>query len=145
MLYPYSRAWTSTQKRLLAAAGAFGVVLVAALVLGYEMHLRNVIKNTLIDHQWTSQGCIDCSTDITFRANHTIEVEEDAIGGPYRGTGTWQLRGRDYIVLDYATRSVGWEGSDFSHYHTSLHIDKLTPEELLADNMLYQVVYKRTK
>jgi hypothetical protein len=145
MFYPFSRAWTPAQKWIIAGAISFGLILLGALIYGYELHLRHSIEDTLLDHQWSEQGCMDCSSDVTFRRDGTVEVEDTGVGQTYRGTGTWQLHGRDYIVLNYDLRIVGAEELGASHYHSSLHIDKLTSDELHADNMLYPILYKRAK
>src|ERR1017187_4373511 len=118
MFYPFSRAWTPAQKWIIAGAISFGLILLGALIYGYELHLRNSIEDTLIDHQWSMQGCIDCNNYVTFRHDHTIEVEDFSGGLTSRGTGTWRLHGRDFIELDYDLRIIiGAEDLGLEHYH----------------------------
>jgi hypothetical protein len=147
MFYPNTHPWTSAQKLMIAAAIGLGAVLVAGFIYSYELHLRRSIRDTLIDHQWNEQGCMDCSHDITFRRDNTIEVEDTGVGQIFRGKGTWQLQGRDYIALDYETRRVGAEELEPDHYRRSLHIAKLTDDELILDSIRspFHYVYKRAK
>ena len=136
MLYPYSRSWTRAQKWSIATALALIVVLAATLVCLYELHLRRTIEASLIEHQWSMQGCIDCSTDITFHADHTIDVEEGGVGGPYRGKGSWYLSGRDVVVVDYAIRQDGSTAPP-DHGHQSLKVHGSTAYTISVHPILY--------
>ncbi|MFN2622550.1 MAG: hypothetical protein ABR611_06865 [Chthoniobacterales bacterium] len=91
------------------------------------------------------QGCIDWTSDLTFRRDHKLEVEEFDVGLTFRGTGTWRLDGRDYIVLDYQLRAVDATILEPHYYHRSYHIGQLNTDELIVDDMLYQAVYKRVQ
>jgi hypothetical protein len=147
MLFPYSHPWTSAQKWMIAAAVCLATILLFGFISGYELHLRHSIRETLIDHRWAEQGCMDCSHDITFRRNNTIEVEDTGVGQTFRGKGTWQLQGRDYIALDYEIQMVGAAELGPDHYRQSLHIAKLTEDELILDTIRYPfpAIYKRVK
>jgi hypothetical protein len=148
MLYPYTRSWTLRQKWIIAIGGAVTVLLVAICIYAYEQHLRSTIRETLIDHQWSMHDCMDCSTDITFRRDYTIEVEEDGVGGPYRGTGTWRLHGRDFLDLEYEMRMVRSVSLDPWREYYRWHIDKLTRNELVVADLRHGpqgVLYTRTK
>src|ERR1700724_25486 len=145
MLYPYSNFWTSVQKWVIAGAVSLAVILLAAFIVVYELRLRHSVKEILTSHRWSEQTFTENSTDITFHRDNTIEVEDRGIGKTYRGTGTWQLHGRDWIVIDYQLRIDAPEGLRPTnyHYHRSIHIHKLNSEEFLADDMHYQHLYTR--
>ena len=135
--FPYSHPWTSTQKWIIAGAVSLGVILLVAFIVGYELRLRHRIKETLVSHPWSEQTFSDSSTGITFRRDNTIEFEDRGIGKTYRGSGTWQLQGRDWIVIDYQLLIDSPEElkPTLYRYHRRIHIDKLNSEEFLADEL----------
>jgi hypothetical protein len=143
MLYSYTRAWTPAQKWLIASSVAAMLVVVAASIYAYELHLRRGIEDILVDHEWSIEGCMDCTSDLTFRHDHTLHVEEFGVGSTFTGSGTWQLSGRDTVVLDY---DIKMDDSTLQpqHAHRSLHIARLTPTEFVADTVDGgQILYTR--
>jgi len=145
MLYPFSRPWSPTQKWIILVTVSLCLVLAGAGIYAYELHIRREAAATLVDHQWSMQGCIDCSSNLTFRRDHTLEVEDDGFGGPYRGRGTWRLHGRNYLELEYELTMVQAPDLDLDHFHYRWHIAKLTPDELVVDDMRFPLLYKRVK
>jgi hypothetical protein len=148
MLYPFTRAWTARQKWLIVGSVVAALTLCGVCIYAYEQHLRSTIRETLIDHQWSMQGCMDCSTDITFPRDYTIEVEEDGVGGPYRGTGTWRLHGRDYLELEYEMRMVRSVSLNPWREHYRWHIDKLSRDEIIFADLRHWpegVLFTRSK
>jgi hypothetical protein len=143
-LFPYSHPWTSMQKLMIAGAVSLGVVLIASFIVEYELRLRHRIKETLISHPWSEETFSDSSTGITFRRDNTIEFEDRGVGKTYRGSGTWHLEGRDWIVIDYqllidAPKELK---PTLYRYHRRMHIDKLNSEEFLADDLHSQHFYQ---
>jgi hypothetical protein len=115
---------------------------------GYELHLRRSVRETLINRQWSLQGCMDCTDQVTFRRDGTVEVEEFGVGQTSRGRGTWRLYGRDLLELDYVLRYVRYADEppdpnippDIRRWH----ISKLTQDELIVHDVR-PIVYKRAK
>ena len=143
-LFPYSHPWTSMQKWMIAGAVCLGVILLATFIVEYELRLRHRVKETLISHPWSEETSSDSSTGITFRRDNTIEFEDRGIGKTYRGSGTWQLQGRDWIVIDYQLLIDAPEElkPTLYRYHRRMHIDKLNSEEFLADELYSQHFYQ---
>jgi hypothetical protein len=139
-LFPYSHPWTSVQKSIIASAVSLGVIVSAAFVVGYELHLRRVVEASLIEHTW-SKDCTDCATaDITFHADHTIDVKQERIGPTFRGKGTWQLSGRDFVVVDYRARAEASTPLPEEHTHQTLRMLSSTTAETVS---LYPIFYAR--
>lgn len=126
----------------------FGLIFLASIICGYELHLRRSLKETLIDHQWSLQGCMDCMDHVTFPRDGTAEVEQSGVGQTSRGTGTWRLYGRDLLEFDYFLRYVRYADEppdpNIPPDTRRWHISKVTPEELIVRDVR-PIVYKRAK
>ncbi len=138
----------SRRKWVVAAGIGFGVICLGGLICGYELHLRRSLKETLIDRQWTLQGCMDCTDKVTFRRDGTVEVEQFGVGQTYRGTGTWRLYGRDLLELQYDLRLVRYADEprdpNIPLDTRRWHISKLTRDELTVQDVR-PITYKPAK
>ena len=88
MLFPYTRAWTRTQKALIVGAAVLAVASSAAVIYGYERYYRGPDDSIFVG---TWRGTIDYNIDeivgtYRFRRDHTFERGSEP-AGKWQGGG----------------------------------------------------------
>jgi hypothetical protein len=84
----------------------------------------------LIDRCWTGTQ-MDSIRTVVYRRDHTLRIQELAVGTTFSGTGTWQLVGRK-LSKRYKLRMDGSFLPPWSHSEVET-IRELTTKKLVTD------------